>query len=99
MYQKLSRADSNGDQKDGSKNEKTPSEEGASSFLVTGFPQVSVGVSSGGGGNCTRVPESPSLPDRQELIRMDHWSELDDVLKSAPEAVQLRFFGSPANGG
>ena len=40
----------------GPKNEKTPSGEGVSSFLVTDFQELSVDVSSGGGGNCTRVP-------------------------------------------
>ena len=37
-------------------NEKTPSAEGVSSSLVTDFQEMSVDVSSGGGGNCTRVP-------------------------------------------
>ena len=61
-------------------NEKTPSGEGVSSFLVTDFQEQSVDVSSGGGGNCTRVPRSfnvglyvrsrsfdcrPGGPDRQ----------------------------------
>jgi integrase len=39
-------------------NEKTPSREGVSSSLVTDFQEMSVDVSSGGGGNCTRVPRS-----------------------------------------
>jgi hypothetical protein len=42
------------------KNEKTPSGEGVSSFLVTGFREVSVDARSEGGGNCTRVPDSAS---------------------------------------
>ena len=35
-------------------NEKTPSGEGVSSLGVTDFQELSVDVSSGGGGNCTR---------------------------------------------
>ncbi len=42
--QKVSRADSNGDREGASENEKTPSEEGVSSFLVTDFQEVSVDV-------------------------------------------------------
>ena len=41
--------------------EKTPSQEGVSSPRVTDFREVSVDVSSGGGGNCTRVPDSATL--------------------------------------
>jgi hypothetical protein len=58
VRQKVSRADSNGDRNGASENEKTPSVEGVSSFLVTDFQEVSVDISSGGGGNCTRVPRS-----------------------------------------
>jgi hypothetical protein len=39
------------------KTRKTPSEEGVSSFLVTYSQGVSVDVSYGGGGNCTRAAE------------------------------------------
>jgi hypothetical protein len=60
VRQKVSRADSNGDREGASENEKTPSEEGVSSFLVTDLQELSVDVSSGGGGNCTRVPRSIS---------------------------------------
>jgi hypothetical protein len=56
VRQKVSRADSNPDREGASENAKTPSEEGVSSFLVTDFQKASVDVSSGGGGNCTRVP-------------------------------------------
>ncbi len=44
----------------GPENEKTPSGEGVSSSGVTDFQELSVDVSSGGGGNCTRVPRSVS---------------------------------------
>ncbi len=68
-----------------SRNEKTPSGEGVSSCCVTDFQEESVDVSSGGGGNCTRVPRSvragiyvcsqsfdcrPRSPDRQGLLRL-----------------------------
>ena len=58
LGQEVSRADSDGDRYGVSKNDETPSEEGVSSFLVTDFQELSVDVSSGGGGNCTRVPRS-----------------------------------------
>ena len=45
-------------------NERTPSGEGVSSLLVTGFQEVSVDVNSGGGGNCTRVPALAGGSDR-----------------------------------
>ena len=50
MRQKVSRGDSNGDSGGTFENEKTPSEEGVSSFLVTDFQEESVDVSYGGGG-------------------------------------------------
>jgi hypothetical protein len=37
-------------------NERTPSEEGGSSFPVSASQELAVDVSNGGGGNCTRVP-------------------------------------------
>jgi hypothetical protein len=55
MRQEVSRVDSNGDRKSGPENEKTPSEGGFSSFLVTDFQEVSVDVGYRGGGNCTRL--------------------------------------------
>jgi Phage integrase family len=58
LSQELSPDDSDDDPDDDPGNEKTPSGEGVSSSLVTDFQEVSVDVSSGGGGNCTRVPRS-----------------------------------------
>jgi len=67
----------------GTENEKTPSGEGVSSLGVTDFQEESVDVSSGGGGNCTRVPRSfndglyvcsrsfncrPQTPERQGVL-------------------------------
>ena len=69
----------------GPENDETPSGEGVSSFPVTDFQEESVDVSSGGGGNCTRVPRSvgeglyarsrffdcrPGSPNRQGLFRL-----------------------------
>ena len=69
LRHKVSRADGNGDPKSGPEHGKTPSEKGVSSLLVTDFQQVSVDVSSGGGGNCTRVSMSnrsvPRPPDER----------------------------------
>ncbi len=85
VRQEVSRADSNGDRDGASGNEKTPSEEGVSSFPVTDFQELSVDVTYGGGGNCTRVPRSvgegfyvrsrsfdcrPRGPDRQGPLRL-----------------------------
>ena len=44
----------------GWKTRKNPVREGVSSPLVTDFQEVPVDASSGGGGNCTRVPDSAS---------------------------------------
>jgi hypothetical protein len=64
VRQKVLRAGCNGDREGVSKNEKTPSEEWVSSFLFTDFHRVSVDVSSGRGGNCTRVPsDANSSPE------------------------------------
>jgi hypothetical protein len=80
VRQEHSAGDSDGDRKGEPENEKTPSEEGVSSFLAIDFQEVRVDVSIGGGGNCTRVPRSvddglyvcsrsfdcrPQGPDRQ----------------------------------
>jgi site-specific recombinase XerD len=42
----------------GRENEKTPAGAGVSSFPVSASQELAVDVSSGGGGNCTRVPRS-----------------------------------------
>ena len=85
LGQELSPCVSNGTSGVIQENEKTPSVEGVSSFLVTDFQKVSVDVSYGGGGNCTRVPRSfgnglyvrsrsfecqPRGPDRQGPLRL-----------------------------
>jgi hypothetical protein len=56
LGQELSASGSEGDLDDPPENEKTPSEEGVSSLLGSCSQELSVAVSSGGGGNCTRVP-------------------------------------------
>jgi hypothetical protein len=56
LGQEVSADVSKGGREGKTKSDKTPSEEGVSSFLVTDFQEVSVDVTSGGGGNCTRVP-------------------------------------------
>jgi hypothetical protein len=60
LSQKLSPDDSDDDPNGGGGNEKTPSWKEVSSSGVTEFQQISVDVSSGGGGNCTRIPNSTS---------------------------------------
>ena len=68
MRQKVSRAESNGDPTSGPEHEKTPSENGVSSLLVTEFQRVSVDLSSGGSGNCIGVPVAASgAPDNHRL--------------------------------
>jgi integrase len=47
-------------------NDETPSEEGVSSAVVSACQEEAINVSSGGGGNCTRVPHEPNLAARTE---------------------------------
>ncbi len=54
LRRKVSADVRNSDREGKTKNDETPSEEEVSSFLVTDFQELSVDVSSGGGGNCTR---------------------------------------------
>jgi hypothetical protein len=67
LRQELSADDSDDDDDDLSGNEKTPSLEGVSSLLGTFSQELSVAVSSGGGGNCTRVPNCASCFATYEL--------------------------------
>lgn len=85
LGQAESAAGSEAESEDGPGNEKTPSGEGVSSCCVSASQELAVDVSSGGGGNCTRVPRSvgeglyarsrffdcrPGSPNRQGLFRL-----------------------------
>jgi hypothetical protein len=85
LGQEVSPGGSNGRHECEPENEKTPSTEGVSSFPGTDFKNLPVDLSSGGGGNCTRVPRSfgnglyvrsrsfvcqPRGPDRQGPLRL-----------------------------
>lgn len=85
LGQKLSAGGSDGGSDGGPGNDKTPSEEGVLSRCVSASQELAVDVSSGGGGNCTRVPRSicegvyvcsrnfgcrPGCPVRQGHLRL-----------------------------
>lgn len=58
LGRELSAGGTEGGENTGSGNEETPSEEGVPSSADATCHELAVGVSSGGGGNCTRVPRS-----------------------------------------
>jgi len=58
LGQELASAGSDAEAADETANEKPPSGEGVMSFPVTASQELAFDVSSGGGGNCTRVPKS-----------------------------------------
>lgn len=60
----VSAAGSDADGEAGPENEKTPSGEGVSSRCVSASQELAVDVSSGGGGNCMRIPQVASLSSR-----------------------------------
>ncbi len=87
LGQDVSADDSDDDPDDDPENEETPSREGVSSPSVTDFQEVSVDLISGGGGNCTRVPDFATNSGTCGYGNRSYpWSEMGREAESLREA-------------